>query len=267
MLAWQLAGVFAVVGIVQLANVVGIGNLSRPLLIAVGGVLLLDQVVLKGVLFEGGYRSLFPKYEEKVVKHEAGHFLAAYLYGLAVRGYVLSAAEAFKEGIPGQAGTLFEDGEMYEGLKQGKVGGSVVDRFSIVSMAGIAAEAVYYGEAEGGDSDMQSLLTLLTGLQPPWSAGEVRTQARWAVLEAVLLIRGYERAFEALCVAMRERKSLGECVLCIEDNIELTEQVGMKGGDGVSEEKRDERLLEEKEKAILAELERIKRRVDRLDQS
>lgn len=266
MLAWQLAGVVAVLGVVQLANVVGIGNLSKPLLIGVGAALLLDQVVLKGAFFEGVYRTLFPKYEEKVVKHEAGHFLAAYLYGLAVRGYVLSAGEAFKEGIPGQAGTLFEDGEMYEGLKRGKVGGAVVDRFSVVSMAGIAAEAVYYGEAEGGESDMQSLLTLLTGLQPPWSGGEVRTQARWAVLEAVLLIRGYERAFEALCAAMRERKSLGECVLCIEDNIEIKEKAAVEGGDGVSE-KGNERLMEEKEKAILAELERIKKQVDRLDQN
>lgn len=266
MLAWQFAGVAVVVGVVQLANAFGVGNLARPLLIGVGGALLLDQIVLKGVLFEGVYRGLFPKYEEKVVKHEAGHFLAAYLYGLAVRGYVLSAIEAFKAGIPGQAGTLFEDGEMYDGLKRGKVGGSVVDRFAVVSMAGIAAEAVHYGEAEGGESDMRSLLTLLTGLQPPWTAGDVRTEARWAVLEAVVLIRENERAFEALCEAMRQRKSLGECVLCIEDNIERKEEAVVGGADGEGH-KNEQELLEEKERAIVAELERIRKQADHLERN
>lgn len=271
--AWQFAGVAVVIAVVQLVNILGMAELARPLLLAVGGALAFDQVALRGLVFEACYRTFFPRYEEKVVKHEAGHFLAAYLHGLAVRGYVLSAAEAFRAGIPGQAGTLFEDSEMYNGIKKGKVGTSIIDRFSIVSMAGIAAEALYYGEAEGGESDVSTLIGLLTGLQPPWTASDVKAQARWAVLEAIMLIRENEKAFEALCDAMRERRSLGSCILAIEENFVGIETGATDGqqsevADAISSPVKSDRKLDDlaaREKAIVAELERIKEQVDRFE--
>ena len=42
------------------------------------------------------YQFLFPQYKKKVVRHEAGHFLLAYLLGIPVRGCITSAREAQK---------------------------------------------------------------------------------------------------------------------------------------------------------------------------
>lgn len=256
---------------VQVARVLGVSQLARPALLATGGAFLVDQVVLRGAIFEGLYRGLFPAYREKVLKHEAGHFLAAYLHGLAVRGYVLSAGEALRAGIPGQAGTLFEDEELFAELRKGILSNRAIDRFSIVSMAGIAAEAIHYGEAEGGESDVAALIRMLTTLNPPWKEQVVREQARWAVLEAVLLLRKNVKAYDALCEAMRERKSLGECVLVIEENFVAPEPVFVevaKTGDGDGKDlggRSEQERLQKKEKAILAELERIKRQVEQLE--
>lgn len=232
---------------------------------------MVDQLALRGAVFEGIYRGLFPAYREKVLKHEAGHFLAAYLHGLAVRGYVLSAAEAVRAGIPGQAGTLFEDEELFADLRKGVLSNRAIDRFSIVTMAGIAAEAIHYGEAEGGESDVAALIRMLTTLSPPWKEQVVREQARWAVLEAVLLLRQNVKAYDALCEAMRERKSLGDCVLVIEENFVAPEPIFIEvaktnDGDGKdSIERNTQEMFQEREKAILAELERIKAQVEQLE--
>lgn len=216
-----------------------------------------DSLALKGMVFERIYQMLFPEYAEKVLAHEAGHFLAAYLHGLPVQGYVLSASEALDAGIPGQAGTLFSDDELFAELRMGKLTNRAIDRYSIVAMAGIAAEAINYGEAEGGESDVAALLRLLTTLQPPWTEGSVRSQARWAVLEAVLLLRRNEGAFIALRDAMRERKSLGECILSIEDNFVAPEVEEVETPNTAKSSS-----IEERERVIVAELERIRRQVE-----
>ena len=257
---WQLAGVGAVLVIVQGLGAVGLQQYSRSVLFSLGALFVVDQVGLRGMVFEGVYRKLFPQYEEKVLTHEAGHFLAAYLHGLPVRGYVLSAAEALMSGIPGQAGTMFSDDELFGEMRSGRLTNRSIDRFSIVAMAGIAAEAIYYGEAEGGESDVSDLIGLLTGLEPAWSVSNVRGQARWAVLEAIMLLRRQEGAFEALREAMRERKSLGECILRIEEKhvrekVETTEL----------ERKRGAGEMADREQEIVSELERIRKQVSELE--
>ena len=44
--------------------------------------LLLDQILLRGAVFETIYQSLVPVYKDKIIAHEAGHFLIAYLLGV-----------------------------------------------------------------------------------------------------------------------------------------------------------------------------------------
>ncbi|PXF48253.1 hypothetical protein BWQ96_01942 [Gracilariopsis chorda] len=265
-LFWQLAGVGVVVGTVQVLNALALQQFARPVLL---GMLLLygaDQVLVRGMLFETVYRTLVPSYSEKVLTHETGHFLAAYLLGLPVRGYVLSAAEAVRNGIGGQAGTLFSDDDLFTQLRRGRLNSSAIERYSIVAMAGIAAEAIEFGEAEGGQSDINGLLSLLGGLSPAWSVNEVRCQARWAVLEAVLLLRTNADAFTALRDAMRERRSVGACMMVIEDHFKGGEDEsdgavrGVEGG-GAEDGAAHESALSAREDAIMEELQRIRQRL------
>ena len=63
----------------------------------------LDRALLSGAVFESVSRALFPKYKRKVIQHEAGHFLLAYLLGCPIQGFFLSAWDASNAGIRGQA--------------------------------------------------------------------------------------------------------------------------------------------------------------------
>lgn len=46
-------------------------------------------------------------------------------------------------------------------------------RYCIVLFAGIAAEGLVYGEAEGGESDENLYKGIISGLRPPWGPGKV----------------------------------------------------------------------------------------------
>jgi len=96
---------------------------------------------------------------------------------------------------------------------------SSIDRLSIVVMAGIAAEALKYGRAEGGVSDEQSLAGFLSSVQPPWSGARIQGQARWAATQAVLLIREHQASYDALAELLIKEGGgpvVGNAVMAIE---------------------------------------------------
>ncbi len=79
-------------------------------------------------------------------------------------------------GIMGQAGTIFFDNDLSTQLSANKVTRTAIDRYSIVVMGGIAAEALQYDKAEGGASDEETLVRFLVGLVPPWDQKRVLNQ-------------------------------------------------------------------------------------------
>lgn len=54
------------------------------------------------------------QHRQRVIHHEAGHFLAAYFLGIPVTGYALSGWEAFKQGQPGLGGVMFDTTALLE---------------------------------------------------------------------------------------------------------------------------------------------------------
>ena len=86
-------------------------------------------------------------------------------------------------------------------------------------MAGVAAEALYCGSANGGAADGATVAELLAAHEA--LSGEtyplsVPQQSRWALANAVLLLREHPVAFEALTDALRARASVGECIAVLE---------------------------------------------------
>jgi len=50
----------------------------------------IDKITVNGAVFETILKALYPSYGAKILRHEAGHFLSAYLLGLPVEGgYIL----------------------------------------------------------------------------------------------------------------------------------------------------------------------------------
>ena len=216
---WTYAGVAVCVLEIAGASMAGIDPLVTVLpatAICFGA----DRLLLRGAVFETCYRTLFPQYRAKVIRHEAAHFLVAYLLGCPIESCIISAWDALVDPrFTGQAGTLFFDPAFSQQMATGQIPRSSLDRYSIIVMAGIAGEALEYGKAEGGASDEAAIIDLFTSTNPPWQLDRVRDQARWGVVQAALLLEEHKAAYAALVATLENNGDLGECVMRLEEGL------------------------------------------------
>jgi hypothetical protein len=183
--------------------ILGIATLDSFSLQGKGSNLLLDWVA-----------GFSPAHRERIIHHEAGHFLVASRLGIPVVGYTLSAWEAWKQGQPGQGGVSFDDAEITSQLQSGKITAQMLDRYCTVWMAGIAAESLVYENAEGGGDDKIKLATVLKSLGFTESVFEQKQ--RFCVLQAKTILQENWSAYEALVKTMTDRASVVDCVGVIE---------------------------------------------------
>ncbi|GLT96552.1 hypothetical protein SLE2022_141650 [Rubroshorea leprosula] len=78
------------------------------------------------------------------------------------------------DGHPRQAGTQFWDEKMSNELAEGR---STFGRYSMVLFAGIAAEALVYGEAEDWENDENMFCSIFVLLQPPLSIAQAHSSS------------------------------------------------------------------------------------------
>ncbi|KAK7245049.1 hypothetical protein RIF29_39879 [Crotalaria pallida] len=187
---------------------------------------------LDAVSFGGGIGSLVldtighsisQKYHNRVIQHEAGHFLVAYLVGILPKSYTISSLDALKKegSLNVQAGTAFVDFEFLEEVNAGKVSAATLNRFSCIALAGVSTEYLIYGFAEGGLNDIKQLDLLLKGLG--FTQKKADSQVRWSVLNTVLLLRRHEAARAKLAEAMSMGNSVGSCIDIIENSIDVSD--------------------------------------------
>lgn len=154
-----------------------------------------------------------PQHRDRILHHEAGHFLAAHLLGIPITGYSLSAWEALQAGQPGQGGVQFEP----PNLTQNSLPAELLQRYCTVWMAGGAAEVLVYDSVTGGEDDLNRLRTTLSRLGLAW-----QPQERAAVLQAHQLLQSHWSTYEALVTAMARRDSVAQCRQIIEQTLEPT---------------------------------------------
>lgn len=188
----------------------------RPNLAVVLGLALVDAIFLGGVCL-AQISSYWPPYKRRILVHEAGHLLIAYLMGCPIRGVILDPIVAMQMGIQGQAGTQFWDEKMNNELAEGRLSGTAFDRYSMVLFAGIAAEALIYGEAEGGENDENLFRSICVLLQPPLSIAQMSNQARWAVLQSYNLLKWHKHAHLEAVKALESGSSLSVVIRRIEE--------------------------------------------------
>jgi len=148
-------------------------------------------------------------HRDRVIHHEAGHFLVAYFLGIPITGYTLTAWEALKQGQPGLGGVTFDTRQLSPDALDLVAMRLTLDRFCTVWMAGIAAETTVYGSAQGGAEDREKLREVLASFGRP--ASEYPLKEQFAQQQAKAIIQGNWVSYEALVVAMQQRASVAEC--------------------------------------------------------
>ncbi|KAK5833575.1 ATP-dependent zinc metalloprotease FtsH 3 [Gossypium arboreum] len=188
----------------------------RPQLAIILGLAFTDSLFLGGTCL-AQISSYWPPYRRRVLVHEAGHLLVAYLMGCPIRGVILDPIVAMQMGIQGQAGTQFWDENMNNEMAEGQLSGSTFDRYCMVLFAGTAAEALVYGDAEGGENDENLFRSISVLLQPPLSVAQMSNQARWSVLQSYNLLKWHRHAHRAAFKAMENGASLSVIIRKIEE--------------------------------------------------
>jgi hypothetical protein len=184
-------------------TILGIATLDSFSLQGKGGSLILDWIA--------GFSQ---EHRDRIIHHEAGHFLVAHLLDIPVTGYTLSAWEAWKQGQPGQGGVSFDDGELASELELGKISAQILDRYCTVWMAGIAAENLVFQNAEGGSDDRLKLAEVLTKLG--FSGIVIQQKQRFHALQAKTLLQENWSSYKALVETMQQRASVVDCQSAIE---------------------------------------------------
>lgn len=244
-----LLGIVAMVAAEALISLVSGVSLPFLLLLVTPYFLFMDRLVANGACTEAVWtRLVVPELNERVLRHEAGHFLCAYLLGCPVVACVLSGWEALGDvrfggsdsggGLISGAngGTMFFDPVLTDEIERmgdskgpgSSVSQSSIDRLSVIVMGGIAAEAIHFGRANGGSGDKNFLEQFLASLgkgagknsgkgSSVWSdAGLRKNQAMWGVMQAVEMLKEYRDCYEALVETLRNGGDMGECVYAIE---------------------------------------------------
>lgn len=149
--------------------------------------------------------------KERIIYHEAGHFLLAHIYNIPIVGYTLTPWEALKAKMnnPGSGGVVFDTSFLAEQQKNLREINVTIDNFAVVLMAGIAAEKIIFDNSQGGQEDRQLFNSLYRDLG--LRALQSQTKQRFAILQAQTIIEENKESYLALVEAMRQRLSVHEC--------------------------------------------------------
>ncbi len=151
-----------------------------------------------------------PLYRDRIVHHEAGHFLVAYLLDIPVLGYTLSASEALQAGHTGIGGVQIKP------MDHPPTSPEQFDRYSAVCMAGRAAEHLSFQSVQGGMDDVHWLRSQAKNWD--FNAQKYEQQGN---LKARRLLKENWDSYTTLVDNMKHRKSVKDCCHDLSDSVKV----------------------------------------------
>lgn len=145
--------------------------------------------------------------ENRICKHEAGHFLCGYLCGLPIRSYQTNDL-----GFPCVEFHPSKEGE----AKGREFTEEEISALSVVALSGSVAEVLEFGEAKGGDNDLIELNGLFRRSKEFIGAQKQQDLTRWGALAAYNIINANKEKYDRLVIAFREKRTVVECIAAIE---------------------------------------------------
>ncbi|MCO5558852.1 hypothetical protein L7F22_012441 [Adiantum nelumboides] len=177
---WTVVGVTSVLAVLA-GQLPGDWGFFVPYLIgSISLVVLGIGSIAPGVLQAAivSFSSVFEDYQDRVLRHEAAHFLVAYLLGVPIVGYSLDI---------GKEHVNLVDEKIQKRIYEGKIDSKELDKLAVVAMAGLAAEGLKYDKVTGQSADLFSLQRLINRTKPPLSSEQQQNLTRWAENDWVLL--------------------------------------------------------------------------------
>jgi hypothetical protein len=112
----------------------------------------------------------------------------------------------------------------YRGFDEG-----TVDQLTVISVAGVCAEILAFGNAEGGVADLGQLREIFYSAEEEIPEREVENRIRFALGFSMSILRQHLGALDALAAVMARDGSVAECVLAIETCDNVNGQDGIMG--------------------------------------
>lgn len=270
--------------------------------LAVVGYGLLNTDRLQAVLVQV-QRWVFPAYRQRMIQHEAGHFLMGHLLGWPIQGYNTNAVKNAVSFYPlqdvdkgrdvarqlgfdqprkrstsdadsdydlwplprsvkesdvapyfspdGSGGDLVKERSVLrKGNKQEKYDEFLklpsqndptqawpfrgfdertLDQLTAISVAGICAEILAFGNAEGGLADLSQLRQLFAAAEEGMTEREIENRIRFSLAYTLSQLRLHLGALDALAVVMERSGSVAECVWAMETCRNVSGQTGILG--------------------------------------
>ena len=91
-----------------------------------------------------------------------------------------------------------------------------LDKLAVISVAGVCAEILAFGNAEGGYADLSQLRQLFNAAEPDLDEKAMENRIRYSLGYGISQLRRHLGALDALVKVMERDGSVAECVLAIE---------------------------------------------------
>mmetsp|Transcript_29226 Transcript_29226/g.38437 ORF Transcript_29226/g.38437 Transcript_29226/m.38437 type:complete len:426 (-) Transcript_29226:275-1552(-) len=200
------------------------------------------------------FRTIDPSYRDRLLYHEAGHFLVGYLVGMPVASYSadspVNAVQFYPlQGIPVQQLAQGNNDEnekdeqinaetlrklwtkinqdpngpttkaVEEGMavaRSGKITLEALQRLCVTSLAGVMAECIQLGNGEGGYADLVQLQNFLYFCEKKLTDREQQEYVRWGAIQSYTMLENYRDELDNLVEAFKNDASVAECIQVIE---------------------------------------------------
>lgn len=147
--------------------------------------------------------------KERIIFHEAGHFLTAHVNQIPIQSYTLTAWETLTKKNTGNGGVIFNTKFLQENPQDMREKNLFLEKIGVVLMAGIAAENIFYQSSQGGEEDKIKFQQIYTQLSD--EIINIAVRQRLAILQATTIIKTHQEAYLKLVDLMKQRKSVTEC--------------------------------------------------------
>jgi hypothetical protein len=230
-------------------------------------------------------RSLFPIFRQRMIQHEAGHFLMGHLLGWPIQGYSANAVKNAVEFYPlsdpdrgrdraeklgfvtsprksdgvipiledapffskgGRGGEFIEQRSVFRDRNTTRLqlserndpsrswpyrgfDDATLDQLAVISVAGVCAEILAFGNAEGGVADLQQLRGIIQSAESEMSERDEQNLLRFSLGFTMSQLRRHLGALDALANVMEQDGSIEDCVLAIETCDNASGQDGILG--------------------------------------